>query len=355
GSFKSAGPLTRTSRYTTLQEETRFTAKTRTQPARLFLSAVLKMSGNRIVRVACVFATFLTRYVQSTPSCHLRERPLDHLYVCTGFTRPSDFEELIQRPLFYPNMTFVLQNSTLDHLPAGAFASLNVKDLELRNVQVTSFAGHDTVPFSGLETTLRKISFTEDSSLPESWSVLRDLKNLTAVGLARMSRLNLTRDIENLPSNVRTIAVVASGVESVDPNWLSNMDKLGAVVLRSSKFGQVTRAMFPATAPNMWRIDLHSAGLTSIPTGFNEGMPSLKYLDLGNNNITTIDEAVVTALFDVGVTKLSLYDNPLQCDCSLSFIVNHPDPPIRGTCATPSSLKHRSVTTLTTEQLCESS
>ncbi|KAM7290654.1 hypothetical protein ISCGN_027266 [Ixodes scapularis] len=284
------------------------------------------MLRSRVV-LAGAFVTLLVGYVHSTPSCHLRERPLDHLYVCTGFTSPSDFEELIQRPLFYPNTTFVLRNSTLDHLPEGAFARLSVRDLELRNVQVTSFAGHDTAPFSGLETSLKKISFTEDSSLPESWGVLKNLRNLTALGLARMTHLNLTRDFENLPSNVRTIAVVSSTIESVDPNWLSNMDKLGAVVLRSSNFGQVNRAMFPTTAPNMWRIDLFATGLTSIPTGFNEGMPSLKYLDLGDNNITTIDEASATALFDIGLTKLTLFDNPLHCDCSLSFIVNHPDPP----------------------------
>ncbi|CAN8012912.1 unnamed protein product [Ixodes pacificus] len=310
------------------------------------------MLRSRVV-LACAFVTLLqVGYVHSTPSCHLRERPLDHLYVCTGFTSPSDFEELIQRPLFYPNTTFVLRNSTLDHLPEGAFARLSVRDLELRNVQVTSFAGHDTAPFSGLETSLKKISFTEDSSLPESWAVLKNLRNLTALGLARMTRLNLTRDFENLPSNVRTIAVVSSTIESVDPNWLSNMDKLGAVVLRSSNFGQINRAMFPTTAPNMWRIDLFATGLTSIPTGFNEGMPSLKYLDLGDNNITTIDEASATALFNIGLTKLTLFDNPLHCDCSLSFIVNHPDPPVRGNCVSPTSLKHRALTTLTTEELC---
>uniref|UniRef100_A0A4D5RS57 Putative conserved secreted protein n=1 Tax=Ixodes scapularis TaxID=6945 RepID=A0A4D5RS57_IXOSC len=292
----------------------------------------------------------VTSIVLSSPVCYDQES--SHKYRCLNFTNPDDFSEHVKRPILHQDLTFIVRNSRLSHLPARAFAGANVSVLEFDNVHLESFALQDENPFAGLETTLRKVIFSEGSTVPENWGLFANMLRLVTVRLSEITNLNLTSGFNQLPKSVRVITIAFSTIGYVDEHWVSELENLEAVGIRHCNLLTFSRSMLPKPALNLWRLDLYKNNLTSLPRHFTAEMPALTSLTFENNKITTFDEECLAPLAKNQSNRVRFGGNPLHCDCNLRFVLSYPTSWLNAYCVTPLALKHRPLKNVTEAQLC---
>ncbi|KAH8024310.1 hypothetical protein HPB51_022429 [Rhipicephalus microplus] len=267
----------------------------------------------------------------ATPSCldtsnhYYDERE----YTCTGFTSASHFQEHIPRDLSYPRLRFVLKECLVDYIPGSAFASVPALSLDLDNCKAKTFSKPGVNPFDGLEETVSRIGFMHNSSLPESWQLLKNMNRLKEIAFYMMAGLDLTRDFNNLPQSLRRVLIFRSSIARIDDHWLSGLTNLEEVMLTSTDTG---------------------CGLTSLPRDFSEDLPAMRHLSIEENLITTFDELSLEPLRR-DRTYVGLYGNPLHCDCRIKFLLSYSDNWRFPVCATPELLKGRRINELSEDLL----
>lgn len=196
--------------------------------------------------------------VFSAPSC----RTLDGYEIkhttCDGFTSPNDFERYLQRDLLQQESCLVLKDSILSNLPVGVFNGLNISVLEFRNVTLNTFSDPVSMsnPFLALQGSLRELVFVNQSSYPESWSLLQSLRKLQTLKIYATSQLNLTRDFSSLPTSLREIHIAGASIGAVDDDWISGLRNLEVLRLQETTVGKITRSMLPMPAPKLRILDL---------------------------------------------------------------------------------------------------
>ncbi|CAN7938653.1 unnamed protein product, partial [Ixodes hexagonus] len=292
----------------------------------------------------------VTNSVLSSPVCYDQES--SNKYMCLNFSSPNDFAEHVKRPLEHHDLTFVVKNSHLSHLPANAFADVNVSVLEFDNVQLESFKPEGENPFAGLETSLRKLILSEGSTVPENWGLFANMTNLVTVRLSEMTKLNLTSDFNQLPKSVKVITIAFSTIGHVDEHWMSALENLEAVGIRHCDLLTFSRTMLPRPALKLWRLDLYKNNLTSLPSDFTADMPALTSLTFENNHITTFEEESLASLAKNHSNRVRFSGNPLHCDCNLRFVLSYPSSWLNAYCVTPTALKNRPLKNVTEAQLC---
>lgn len=276
-------------------------------------------------------------------------------FVCSNVYKVGDYYHYVQQALRYPNLWLVLKDSRIDYYPAGSFADGNVTVLELRNARVNSFTQFETGPnpFLGAEQTLETIFFREDSTLPDSWQLLARLRKLAKLEFRDMAHLELTSDFDQLPATVERVYIYNSTIGYVHPRWLSQQKALKLVIIRDTNLNRFLRSMLPRPAPFLQELDLERNALTGLPLDIGEEMPLLEFLNVGRNNISTLDERSLAPLRR-NTTYVYLFGNPLRCDCKLRFLVGYQESWTYSECAQPERLKGRYAGVLTAEEMtCE--
>ncbi|XP_077485224.1 uncharacterized protein LOC144095330 [Amblyomma americanum] len=294
------------------------------------------------VAVACAVAL---------PTCRYPRHFTDHDYTCFGFSNASELEEEIQLLRAGAPIRLTLKDSRLEHLPSSAFAHLTVSVLELSNVTVDTFTLAEQHPFQGFEDTLTEITFSDESTLPESWAVLKELHTLRVLAISDMSSVNLTRDFHMLPRSLRVIGVTSSHVDYVDDDWLAPLTNLEVVAVRDTTLTSLKRSMLPRPAPNLWRLMFHNNSLISVPKDLCEDMPKVIAIDLGDNLIRTLDEESIAPIFKQPLYDLIIAGNPLHCDCKLRFLRGHIKNWRHNRCFTPETLRGHHLNWITDREL----
>ncbi|KAH7978606.1 hypothetical protein HPB49_006093 [Dermacentor silvarum] len=279
-------------------------------------------------------------------------------YTCEGFVDARDFGRHLDRgrvPRSSRGLSFILRDSRPRDFPVGWLEGVNATLLEFQNVTLASPESYDAVlsrlagdaPPSSVE----RLVFSYDSTLPASWETLHKLPRLKTLGLVKMSGLRLGRDFGLLPRTVRGVSVLHSSVESVEEGWLAELPDLEYVVIRDSRLAFFARSMLPVPGLKLRSIDLDYNELSAIPDRFGEGFPALAFLDLEGNKITTIEEYELAGVLNDTGTVVLLGNNRLHCDCKLAHLRRHSDRRLRARCHSPDKLRGRSVQSLTDAEL----
>lgn len=298
-----------------------------------------------------VVAIAATRGVLAEPSCRDPSESDYEYYRCFNFSSPDDFSTHLVRPQFHPDLTFVLKNSTLSHLPDRAFSQINATVLDLSNVQLETFSLPGENPFDGLQRSLKKIILSEGSTIPTSWTVFSPLEQLKTVRISEAQDLVLARSFNELPQSVKVINIAFSDITRVDEDWVSGLQNLEVVGIRHCNLKVFHRSMLPRPAPKLWRLDLYKNKLTSLPSDFSADMPVLRSVTVEYNHITTFSQETFAPLADSETNRVRLLGNPLHCDCKLRFALSYPPSFLNAVCETPQSLSGQPLKDLTEQQL----
>ncbi|CAN7938650.1 unnamed protein product, partial [Ixodes hexagonus] len=277
----------------------------------------------------------------SEPSCQ-ETTPIYYMlpeYTCSDLSNPDELLQHMPQGLKNDRIEVVLKDSRLDNFPPGAFADNKVSSLVLNNVTVKSFSvpGTSGNMFDELEDSLEKLVFYKNSSLPETWSMLKNMKRLNELVFFRVSRLRLGDDFKDLPTTVKNVAVVQSSLGEVGRDWMSSLPNLEKVRIENSDLKIFSRDMLPRPAESLRELVITRTAITSLPNDFSEDFPALRMVNLRQNKITTLEEAALSPLKKTGATVI-LTGNPVHCDCKVAFLLAYPDSWHYPTCETPEVL-----------------
>uniref|UniRef100_A0A224ZA33 Toll like receptor 5 n=1 Tax=Rhipicephalus zambeziensis TaxID=60191 RepID=A0A224ZA33_9ACAR len=285
------------------------------------------------------------------PSCTDPSESDYEYYRCFNFTSPDDFSARLVRPQLRQDLTFILKGSSLSHLPAGAFAQINASVLELYNVHLDNVALPGENPFTGLESSLRKLILSHGTTIPTSWAPFSSLEQLKTLRISEARNLVLSRSFNELPQSVKVINIAFSDIASVDEDWVSSLVNLEVVGIRHCNLQVFYRSMLPRPAPKLWRIDLYKNNLTSLPRDFSAEMPLLRSVTVEHNQIKTFHPDTFAPLTLNEANRVRFIGNPLHCDCKLTFALQYPPSWLNAQCETPQALKDQPLKDLTEEQL----
>lgn len=291
----------------------------------------------------------------SAPSCRDTSTHLydEREYTCFSFSKAEDFQLHMPKDLNFPRLRFVLKECLLDHIPGAAFSGIPALSLDFDNCKAKSFSlspAADSNPFRGLEETVSRMGFMHNSSIPESWSLLKDLSRLKELAFYQMTDLDLTPDFNGLPQSVRRVLIFRSTIARVSESWLASMRNLEEVWIQESNLKLFSRSMLPRPAPKLWRLHLQGCFLSSLPRDFSDDLPVMRHLSLEDNQITTFEEESLAPL-KAERTYVGLYGNPVHCDCKIKFLVGYSEHWRFPLCKTPESLAGTRLSELTEHQL----
>ncbi|CAN7938652.1 unnamed protein product, partial [Ixodes hexagonus] len=268
------------------------------------------------MRVVVLLATlFSLDFAYSAPSCRDTSNHLydEREYTCFSFGKAEDFQQYMPKDLNFPRLRFVLKECLLDYVPPAAFAGIPALSLDFDNCKAKSFSqspSADSNPFNGLEETVSRMGFMHNSTIPESWSLLKDLSRLKELAFYQMSDLDLTPDFNSIPQSVRRVLIFRSTIARVSENWLASMGNLEEVWIQESNLKFFSRSMLPRPAPKLWRLHLQGCFLSSLPKDFSDELPVMRHLSLEDNQITTFDEESLAPL-KADRTYVGLYGKEL--------------------------------------------
>ncbi|XP_075547438.1 uncharacterized protein LOC142581878 [Dermacentor variabilis] len=283
-------------------------------------------AGSTLRLGAMMFLATVVSWTSAEPSCFQIDGHKYRRLICREFESPDDFKKHVPRSESSKDTWFLLIDSAVDRLPPAAFAGLNVSELILSNVTLSSLDGPEDGegPFSGLEQSLQKMVFRRDSTLPSSWSQLGKMAALRELHLQRYLNLNLTRDFGKLPPGLKVVFVFDSILNKVDDDWLADLNDLETVIVRVTNLPVFARSMLPRPAPKLRTLDLAENNLRAFPRGIGDDLPALQFVNLEDNRITTLDEKDVAPLHRDSVI-VRLIGNPIHCDCRLWFLLDYTD------------------------------
>lgn len=292
-----------------------------------------------------LLAWCVTLWVTAAASCRDSMVGNYSFVTCSGFSNSSELRDQLQRSSPRKEFTLVLKDSWFDRVVPYALGQLQPSVLELSNVTVDSFC--DEEPFAALRESLTSIAFAQKSSLPCSWSLLRQLDKLQALSLSGLAQLNLSNSFNQLPQSLKIVSIAHSRITNVDEDWLSALIGIQIVSIRNTNLNIFLRSMLPKPAPFLRRLDLFNNSIASLEKNFSDGYPVLKYLTLDNNKITTFEEATLAPLLQsASHRRVRFIGNPLHCDCRLRFLLSYPREWLRASCKTPRRLNRRALSTL---------
>ncbi|KAM7313217.1 peroxidasin homolog pxn-2-like [Ixodes scapularis] len=308
----------------------------------------------RSFQLALLF--FLACSASATPACVETYGSTRTIYTCSGFTTHEDFDRYVNRdfpPHQYPDITFVLKDSTIDYIPPSAFIDTRASTLVFNNVQVSSLpeVGQGVHPFHGVSSWLKRIEYRNGSSVPGTWRLLQPLTKLQALVFRNMPHLQLTEDFNSLPLNLKKIDIENSTIRSVRSAWLSQLTNLEELVVKGTNLNIFERSMLPSPATKLTSLDLRHNELTSLPEDLTRDAPSLRTLNVASNKIRSFNEESFQQLKENQNATVNLEGNPLKCDCHARFLSSVPDSWRSPPCESPERLRGRQVKQIGISQL----
>uniref|UniRef100_A0A6M2D1E8 Putative carboxypeptidase n subunit 2 n=1 Tax=Rhipicephalus microplus TaxID=6941 RepID=A0A6M2D1E8_RHIMP len=296
--------------------------------------------------------SWVIQWSSCAPSCFYSTGTSGQVtYTCSELRSSADLLDN-----FKPNITageegrikLLLENSVFERVPQGLFDGLGVSTLQLDNVKLTgSWSPTEPTPLRGLESTLQKVVFSHNSTVPRNWAFFAGMTELVEMVFFDMSGLRFTSSSQgDLPKTLRKLHLVRSSIASADDYWLSSLVDLQTLSLRHVNLTAFARTVLPTVAAKLETLLLEDCSLTSFPSGLDKGLPSLKYVGLQKNQIIQLGSDDVSPLINKGVV-LQLRGNPLSCDCHLQFLFeNSRRHSVYGQCDAPKALKGRSLRAL---------
>nr|XP_013999402.1 unnamed protein product [Salmo salar] len=265
--------------------------------------------------------------ISSISEQHLRATPLlQELYLYNNnlSTLPSDLFRGVPH-LF----SVALSDNTLDQLPANVFSHAPLRDLVLKN-NLISGVDADWLP--------------DNSNL--TWLDLSG-NRLTGVPTALFQKL---RHLKNLDLS-------HNHLEKLPPNSLHPLTKLERLTLEGNKLSTLDVSTFSNNL-NLTHLFLLENRLGQLPPTLFHGLPNLAHLSLNDNLLSHIPPGLLDQLHSIDEQGLDLTVNPWVCDGKVEYLWRWLQKNQKKVfladdimCASPESLKQRSVMSLTDSEL----
>ncbi|KAH8024308.1 hypothetical protein HPB51_022427 [Rhipicephalus microplus] len=286
---------------------------------------IIRVRAALFIAVCSVVGVASDPLCQETTPFHYDQAQL----TCSDFTSAEQLEASLPERPNGDKIELLLKDSRLQYIPRSVFQRVKPSTLVLSNVTVRSYRAPDSDAsvFAELRDTLEKLVFHKNSSLPDTWSLLKDNRRLSELLLFRMASLRLGEDFDELPTSVRDVAVVQSTISGVDARWLSSLSNLESLRIEKVNLGKFERSMLPRPATK------------------------LKYLTIATRSDRFVPSPSSAHFRRRAIARLAA-GNPLECDCRVVFLlVGYPDSWQYPNCEKPATLAKTPLRQLTPSSL----
>ncbi|KAI2808861.1 hypothetical protein BLOT_000002, partial [Blomia tropicalis] len=260
-----------------------------------------------------------------------------------------------------PSFAEALKTLNVDHNPmirlredlnsVGNFDHLRTLTSQHGNISI--IASHDFIGFESL-TQL----YLEDNQIQTiSPSAFRPLSSLIELDLSQNRLDNLPEERLNGLFQLQMLNLSRNSLTEL-PHFTSDLGNLRTIDISYNKISRIES--FGHLSPSVHDISLRHNTISWIANNAFQNMSSLTRLDLRQNFLTQLSEAIFESI-EVRLQSIHLAGNPFQCDCRLLSIYEWLEEHSRVVkmqdeeemvCDQPEKLKHQSIQSLQPIDFC---
>jgi Leucine-rich repeat (LRR) protein len=221
-------------------------------------------------------------------------------------------------PLIFPsNVRQLLLDDNITSLQKDSFISRGLTELELLDMAYYELETIELGAFNGL-TKLKYllISGSEISEIiPGTFQTMSLLQYLVLTD-NRIERLDV--DVFSGLVNLKSIDLTENNLLYLHPDTFAGLPNLKQLHLADNPDLQIPTDRHFINSHSLSRLDISDCTLSSVSVETFANVTALEWLDLGANNLRSVDINILKAL--PKLSALYLYNNPLQCDCQLQEV-----------------------------------
>jgi len=232
----------------------------------------------------------------------------------------------------YSNITLLEKDSFFSR-GLTQLKELNIKECGLRTIEMGAFNGlkkltdlsitgnelSEIIPgtFQNLNS-LEAVELNKKKLQHWDSGVFIGLVNLTYIDLSVNKLQYLHPDTFSRLVNLKGIDLFGNKLQYVHPDTFLGLPKLQLLYLYSNPTLQIPTDRPFIKSHSLSHLSITNCNVSSLSVVTFSNVSALDVLDLSDNNLRTVDVNILRAL--PKLTTLSLYRNPLQCDCQLQEV-----------------------------------
>ncbi|CAG7833912.1 unnamed protein product [Allacma fusca] len=207
----------------------------------------------------------------------------------------------------------------LESVPIKAISKLpNLSTLELQENLIESITESDFMGLSNLDSL--KLGHNQIKELGAY--VFRSLPRMSSLDLEsnRISRID-DRAFSGLEERLEWLKLGNNSIRTIPSNSLRGMHKLREFDVKSNNITEIKEDAFDSFGSTIKFLFLQNNRIDSLPMSVFSDMHSLETLSLSNNGIHHVPRDVFQPIIET-VQVIDVHDNPLKCDCDLTWYKN---------------------------------
>ena len=198
--------------------------------------------------------------------------------------------------------------------------SLRLVDPKITNLLIDNFVIRDITPdhfrwFKDLKN-LTVVNSRVNSVDQHSFT---DLKYLELVDLSHNHLIDIPEKIFEQQASLTDLSLAGNLIEHLPEGLLANTTKLNSLILRNNRLRLLPPTLFDQLT-QLEHLDLSHNELTYIlPRTFNF-ISVIRFIDLNDNLLVTLHEDLFDGNNVTLLTRLSVANNPLECNCGMKWL-----------------------------------
>ncbi|KAF8793340.1 Protein slit like protein [Argiope bruennichi] len=271
---------------------------------------------------------------------------------CTDANNVDTLRSSLSRVKDMPIQTLYIMDSSLLYIPSDVFLGLRVERIWLDNSTFRDLSDSEFA-FEGLSNSLRKL-FIQDCIIFNGfqWHEFKKLENLTSLMTVKAGLNAIDSDISEIAHlPLANLELTQDSISYIDENAFTLFENLAILSLKRNLIKDVARSMLPNPATKLNVINLSFNLIERLPEDMFTNMPALTTIILSANKLITVDFNTFSPVWS-RLNKIDLYENPMRCDCRMTWIFGRPFPKnVWAVCWSPSNLNGTTITDIRKEEL----